>query len=342
MKKKTELRIYDQQLNLREPKEINAYVQTEYNASLFDFAYLLAIALNEEFLPPHRKRSYFGYREELKRYKRILERTKKQLPEKPFFKRLLLLIDEYLDDINIGLDATRKPSGIPVEKRTKLVLLWTYILRKGKIISEKATSLEKESRLMEEIHGVIRTVDWQDFFKLLKWFYLKLENCSYSSFLKPKEDKQKEERYSKSLLEKHFDIEDNTTHWKEAKNTIWSYKDLQRYLKTSYKYLAKHTKRLELLNIKPYPIIKVNFNSDSIEIGELREHKTVMKKYSSIEKKKIPDYEEHEEDKPAKKDPIVIFHDGDVFTAENYVPPFHYYDESLLREWLEKIKSNSA
>lgn len=308
------LRIYNQKSpdGLSFPEDQNTYLEKEYKTCLFDFAYLLAISLNEEFLPPYQKKSYFGYWEELKKHKNILERTKATLPAKPFFKRLFMLIDEYLNDIEIGLKVTRRPTGSAVWKRTKVVLLWTHLLRK-----------EGKNRIKDRGYSIERQVDWKDFYSLLKWFYLKLKDCSYSSFIKPKHGEPKERDYLKSLLKKHYDPEDNTKHWYDAKNRIGLFRALQRYLRKSPEDLPRQTERLEKFKIKPYPIIKVNFTYNSIEVGELTEKNIMIKKYSSIEKKRVPLCKTYNIKAPEEKVPSVIFPEGEVFLAENYVPP-HY------------------
>ncbi len=98
------LRLYAQgDIDLQDPNDQNSDLASKYNIGLFDMAYLLAISLNEEFLPPNLKKSYFGYRKDLTKSKKLLEKTKSELPRKPFYSRLIDLIDEYLQDINIGL-----------------------------------------------------------------------------------------------------------------------------------------------------------------------------------------------------------------------------------------------
>ena len=86
----------------------------------------------------------------------------------------------------------------------------------------------------------------------------------------------------------------------------------------------------------------MNFNLDSIEIGELRESEIAIKKFSSIEKKTVPDCEEHFKEKPSVRDPFVVFPDGEEFIACNYVPPFHRYGGDSVDEFLESLKSDSA
>ena len=342
MSKDIKLSLYGpDHLTLRDPKDQNSDLESKYNISLFDLSYFLAIALNEEFLPPYHKKRYFGTWEELKKSKRILKRTKEKLPKKPFFKRLVLMIDEYLQDIEKGLKVTRRPSGSPINKRTKVVLLWTYLLRKGKEISEDFPSREGKNRFTDEIQAVKKTVNWKDFYTLLNWFYLKLKNCSYSSYLEPKPDEQKERDYAKSLLGKHFDSSDRTKHWYDAENSIWLFKKLQEYLKPEGKNLSKQTKELKSRNIKPYPIIQVNFNKDSIEVGELRKNEIAVKKFSGIEKQKVLHVKKYNKNKPAKGDPTVIFPNGDIFTTVNYMPPFCRLDESKFDKWWEAIKPNS-
>ena len=220
-------------------------------------------------------------------------------------------------------------------------------MRKGKIISGDTDSSDSKSRYLDEMHEIIRAVDWNDFYILLRWFHSKLKDCSYSAIIKPngkkKEENEKKKAeifYSKSLLEKHYDEKNRTKHFYDARNKIWLYTSLQEYLNKDKKGLLKLTKRLKSSNINPYPVVQIKFNHDSVEIGELQEKKIVMKKYSLIEKNKIPKFEEYEKRISKPIFPMVIFPDREKFVDENYIPPFSRIDDSSLDELIESKKKN--
>ncbi|GEM_PF-5140292 len=309
------------------PKYQNTVLENDYKLGLFDMAYLLAISINGEFMPKNERRYYFGDREELKKVRRLLDKTRAHLPPRPFYNRLRDLIDEYLESINRGLEVTQLPPGRGLNAKTKLILLWTYMLRRKDTARYPETEGVSDSRLREEILGIRKSINWGDYYKLLSWFYLKLTGCPYAELFMPNRDAHKEREQAKLVWEKHVDRGDNTKNWYYAKARIWIYISLQRLLFLKGRGLVDHIKRIERFEA-PFPIVLVKFNMDSIEIGKLRNDKIITRKYTSIEKRSSI-VEESESVELGKNTPTIIFPDGEIFESENYQPPFQHFGGPL-------------
>lgn len=310
-----------------DPKYQNTVLENNYKIGLFDLAYLLAISINGEFMPKNKRRYYFGEREELEKVKRLLDKTRSHLPPRLFYDRLRNLIDEYLESINRGLEVTQLPPGRGLNAKTKLILLWTYMLRRKDTARYPETEGVADSRLGEEILGIKKSINWGDYYKLLSWFYLKLKGCPYVELFMPNKDELKEKTLAKSLWLKHVDRGDNTKNWYGAKARIWAYISLQRLLAQKTRITLDQYKRVKLF-VEPYPIMLVKFNINSLEIGRLKDGKIIANKYASVGNprqsvRKVKDIVLN------TRNPTIIFPDGKIFESEYYQPPSQHFGGPL-------------
>ena len=173
-----------------------------YKTSLFDFSCLLCIALNDEFL----SRNIFDLSSrELDRLKNTLKKTAEILKKYSFLGDLQKLAEEKLGIIKKIEPSIKKHKGRNIGERSKLILLWTQLLLKKRIISTGIFYQEEKKKIIAEAQGIIEEKDWIIYYGLLKWFHSKLENCSYASYLKLKKPNQQEEiKYLKSLWQKSY------------------------------------------------------------------------------------------------------------------------------------------
>jgi len=325
------------------PHELNSKLISKYKTSLFDFSYLLTIALSGEFL---RQKFYGMKKKDLSDAVSLLEKTKIKFAKYDLLGDLISPIEDKLQSIKkIYIDKNR---GIYLSEKTKLIFLWTQILRKKRKIhyllspikEEKARrkgnkikeisikelpfsfeyyrfATEKDKEGGKEIIKAINeesVVNWDHYYRLLKWFHHKLENCSYSSLFKPELNRKDEVKRSIIRL--------NMSYWKYRRSISIEID----HCFQAQEYFKKRTKRLPLkitndgfICTNAYPIIIVHFKKDSIEIGELRKKGIMLKKVRFLEKRKV--MSEILKTDMKIECPTIIFPSGDPLTITNYTPP---------------------
>lgn len=306
---------------------VDSKLEKRYNTGLFDFSYFLSIALNNEFL----SQSIFTLsRRELDRLKSALKNLAEILKILSFMPDLRKLMEDKIETIEKMEPSIKKYRGRIIGERSKLILLWTQILQKKRIKSLKIWYHQEGKEITEEAQGIIEEIDWVDYYGLLRWFYSKLENCSYASYIEPiKPNQQEEIKYSKSLWEKTYD-----NYRMKARDALWFFMNTQEYFAGEDKELPLKLGRDDFFHIEAYPVILVNFKKDSIEIGELRENGILIKKVRFADKKKVRSEKLNKGLKITS--PTVIFPDGEKFTPPDYTPPLTL-SPGLLNQYLDEF-----
>lgn len=317
------------------PEIVNKKLESKYNTSLFDFAYLLAIALNENFLP----QIYFGLRKrDVTEVTKKLKATKKISSQYYFLRDLIPFIDGKLVLIEKFTSQIKKPAGRYIEEKAKLILLWTQIVRKTRFKQTDIFYSQEGKEKKEKSIGLIDNVDWIGYQRLMKWFYNKIKTSSYSFYIKPKPSSQKEIEYAKSELQKNYGNYRLKTK-EQIQSLIRAQSIFDEHSTKRWKENAQNKSRLKKIN----PIIRVGLHKESIEILELRDNNIVSNKVLIIDGQKIP------EDKQFKKQedkliPSVTFPNGENLTVTNYTPPLSLSSEKIEELWdlaFDEIQNDS-
>jgi len=321
-------------------EELNASLKEKYQASLFDFSYLLALALNQKFwLQPLSTVNKEDYKEARKILKKAYDKTS----DFQFLEDIRESIGNVIEKINRVLGSLSR-KGRYLGERSKHVLLWTHFLVKRRTKTIEIPSKDDKKR-EEEAKGIIENIDWNDYYDLLRWYYYRLQNCSYSSFIKvtlvPHIKRKRGISHAKSLWQKNY-----KNHRIKVNNEIFVFRRIQEYFKGKEKKLPIKIGKNKWIPLDRYPIILVSFKKDSIEIGELRKKGILLKKVRFTEKQKVMS-------EVLKTDmkiecPTVIFPNGDPLTITDYTPPgnlstklLNHYLEGAIAEILKK-KNNTC
>lgn len=325
-------------------EQLNSSLEMNYRASLFDFSYLLAIALNKKFwLQPLSDLK----KEEFEKGKKFLKHTYKKSPDFHFMENTREFLCNEIEKINRVLASLSKGAGRPLGERSKLVLLWTQILKKPKRRKKVIKRpLGKQVYWIKKVEIEREEIDWNDFYDLKRWFYARLKNCLYSKHLKVTIEpsptiREKEKVYEKSLWEKNY-----SNYRQEVNNEIWIFKRIQEYFKGKEKKLPIKIGKNKWIPLERHPIILVSFKKDSIEIGELSKKGILLKNVRFMEKQK--DMSEVLKTDMKIECPTVIFPNGDPLTITDYTPPsslstklLNHYLEGAIAEILKK-KNNTC
>jgi len=307
-------------LRYEPPETLNQRLKSKYRAALFDFAYLLAIALNGEFLTGPdialRSRELRQVRGALTGLKRNLENTKTKLAKYDSFQELLFHIGRCLRRVREEAYLIHRQRGRIVEEKTKLVLLWTQLLvRKWEKPLKEPAEVSFRGGAFQILKKTVESIDWNDYFTLLGFFYDRLKDCSYSFYIKPKPDRQKEKDYAKSLLAKNY-----AAYERRANGAILEYELAQGYFRNN-RSLPRKVGPPRGPKREVYPLVKICFTKDAVETTELRERgSTLTRKVKFLDKRKIPC--KPEEKREDIQHPTVAFPNGDQIIIEDYAPPF--------------------
>lgn len=311
--------------------EFNLKFEKDYKTSLFDFSYFLAIALNEKYLLQH----YFGIsKKEWERLNKLFEKTLSTIKDHQSFKDLRMLIEERIETIENMLAKIYTYQGRLLGERSKLVLLWTHILiRLKKIVKTVKNPRFEEGKKIIKFPMEREEIDWNDYYDLLRWFYGRLKNCSYSSYIKASitpspEIRKKEIRHDKSLWQKNY-----SNYRMKVSDEIWIFRTVQKFFKKKNEELPISFGKKDRTPMEGYPKILVKFNKDSIEIGELRKKGIMLKKVRFIGRQKVSS-EEFKKDVKIKS-PTIIFPDGEEFTITDYTPPGDFSSQLSEQYWNE-------
>ena len=286
-------------LSTLDPIEVfSSNLKSKYKATLFDFAYFLAISLNEGFSP--NTHSVLG-KKELNRIKKLLITTRLKLSKYDFLQDLIKEVEKALHCID-------RQRGGGISEKKKLLHLWSQLLIKKYKRPVKYPIHKKDMTITEK---TVSNIDWNDYYTLLRWFYKRLSDFSYSSLIKPRPDKQEEKRYVKSLLEKNY-----TSYERRASEALWMFKLRQHYFLNEGPILQK----IDPQRVIGYPLVRVGFYKDRIETAELRENGIIsIKRVNFLDgHKKCCEPEEKEED---VRYPTMVFQNEDPFVIRNYSPP---------------------
>jgi len=303
-------------------------LENEYKASLFDLSYLLALALNQKFwLQPLSTVN----KEDYQKARRILEKAYKKTADFQFLEDIRESIRNVIEKVNRVL-ASLSRKGRYLGERSKHVLLWTHILLKRRTKTTKIPSKDDKKK-EEEAKGIIENINWNDYYDLLRWFCCRLQNCSYSSFIKvtltPYIKRKNEISHAKSLWQKNY-----KNHRMKINNEIVIFRRIQEYFKGKEKKLPIKIGKNKWIPLERYPIILVSFKKDSIEIGELRDNGILIKKVRFADKKKVRSEKLNKGLKITS--PTVIFPDGEKFTPPDYTPPLTL-SPGLLNQYLDEF-----
>jgi hypothetical protein len=324
-------------------EKLSSKLKSKYKTTIFDFAYLLAIALNDEFLPQANIALGTGELRHVRRtlcgLKKILENKKAKLTKYDFLKKLLVTIDKCLLLINKEMLHIYRQPGRAVKEKTKLTLLWAQLLvRRREKSLRKPIDVSFEGTAFQIKGKMIESIDWGDYYTLLAWFYERLRDCSYSFYIKPKADRQKEKDYAKSLLEKNY-----ASFVRRANEAVWMLKLAQNYFR------KKGSLPLKIgppgsPKFNAYPLIKVCFKKDTIETAELRKKGIILiKKVGFLDKQKT--HFRPEKKRQKIQYPTVIFPNEERLIITNYTPPsFPSIDErgQLLEEFIKEISKRAT
>jgi len=290
-------------LSTLDPIEVfNSNLKSKYKATLFDFAYLLAISLNEGFLP----NTYFGLeKKELNWVKKLLITTRLKLSKYDF-------LQDLIKEVEKGLHYIYRQRDSGISEKTKLILLWVQLLIKEYKRPLKDPVHEEDMTITEK---TVTRIDWNDYLTLLRWFYKRLSDFSYSSLIKPRLDRQEEKKYAKSLLEKKYSGYDSD-YERRASEALMMYKLAQHYFLNE----GPIPQKVDPQRVVVYPLVRVGFYKDRIETAELRENgKISIKRVNFLDgQKKCCEPEEKEED---VRYPTMVFQNEDPFVIRNYSPP---------------------
>jgi hypothetical protein len=295
-------------------KVINSKLKSKYKATLFDFAYLLALSLNEGFLP----QAYSGFKKrKLNGVKAILTNIKKKLSKYDFLQDLMTEVEK-------GLHYIDRQQGKGLTEKKKLLHLWSQLLIKEHRKPVKHPYRGKDITIIER---TVTNIDWNDCETLLRWFYMKLSDFSYSSLIKLKNDRQEEKRSAKSLLEKNY-----SDYERRASETLMKLKQAQHYFLNEGPIPQKEDPQ----RIDVYPLARVGFYKDRIEITELRKQGNILISrviFLDSQKKRF----EQEENNEDVRYPTLVFQNEDPFIIKNYSPPsypssdreYHFFEDSI-------------
>lgn len=311
-------------------ENIDLKLRSRYRVGLFDFAYLMAIALNNDFLP----KNYFGLSyKSIDQIQQILLSTKTKLSEFLFLASVIREIDSSLKSISeITYKIARYP-GRPLSEKSKLILLWTSLLMNKHSQKINEPYIDKISDMFIT-RRIIENINWVDYAILYRWFAKKLSKCSYHKYLEPKPNSKKDIIFSKSEKEKNYMKTRG-----EVESNINAYIIAQGYFDRSsinYGIVPIRVGR----KIKPskssfkwetpmkYPISYIGFAKNYIEIGERREDCIVLNRTTFSENQKI--YSKKECPSSASVSaPSILFPHISEHKFDNYSCPYCPTDEII-------------
>lgn len=302
---------------------LNAKLKKKYKATVFDFAYLLAIALNQEFSP----RQYPGSgMNELDKLLKILTTTKRKLSKYEFLRKIIREIDKGIRYLETEGDNLIWGNLNVIKEKKNLLLLWSQVLIKGyrrpledppnTVMAKNILTSKGKIALpfkVEITSKTVENIDWNDYLTLLGWFYTRLARYSYSSFIRPKKNKQEEKESAKSLLEKQF-----LKYEHPAFSALWTFKWTQEYFLPTER-IGQKIELLKGRGKEAGPIIEVCFFPNRIETARLVEE-GILNRTTTIMDKKMKSRKMSEE-KTERRWPAVIFGNKPVFEIKNYSPP---------------------
>jgi hypothetical protein len=277
-------------------EDINSKLNFQYKATLFDFAYLLAISLNDSFLPST------GLEEkERSKLKRTLLGTRQKLIKFQYFQDLIEEIEKAIDFL--------APEHSRIIEKTKLILLWTQLLIKKHKESCEVSIHEEPVTIAYSA----KKINWNDYYTLLVWFYDRLKGFSYSSFIEPKANIH-EKSSAKSSLQRVY------SHYKRSVHeALCTFQLAQKYFRYEDPISPKNNP-LRSQSAELCPLVRVGFFKERIEIGYLRNNGNIwIKEVSFLHDQKKCYYQE--EKNADMKSPTVVFQDMAPFVIENYSPP---------------------
>jgi hypothetical protein len=323
-------------------EDMNSKLKTNYRATVFDFAYLLAIALNDNFVPQSSlgltKKELAKVRKNLAGLGVSLRNKKRRLSKYIILDEITSLVSNKIDIIDFKLNHASKGQGRLLSEKAKLILLWSQLMLNNKMKPLSKPGVESFMGINYKIsQRSAPNINWNDLSVLLAWFHRLLKDCSYSSYINLNSNLQKEKLQEKSSLKKNQE-----RYERSANFVIWEFRLRQNY----YIDKKRGTKRPAIpRRFLPYrlpPITRVCFNVDNIEISEQRTKTTEIKKTWFINGQKK--HEKVATIKGREKVPIVCLPNGQTLLLKKYTPPFFPSSNEvdlMIRDFREEILKNS-
>jgi hypothetical protein len=186
------------------------------------------------------------------------------------------------ESLNRISDEFKKPNrrlGKTISEKAQLILLWTYLLKKKKNRALEKPFIDRK-RHVSITHRIIETIDWNDYYRLLKWFSIKLKNTSYHFYIVPLDNQGLQKKYAKSILQKNY-----SNMRLKVESKIRAFNSVQEYFSdwspSSKKRSIKIGKVQSPRGERPlfgHPIFNIEFGDDFIQLGEIVEEGYLFRK----------------------------------------------------------------